>query len=156
MPVHPVEPGYHTANPYITVIGAAKAIEFYKAAFSATEKMRMVGPDGSIMHAEIKIGDSPIMLSDEFPDWGVRSPQTIGGSGSSIMLMVPNVDELFAQAIAAGATEIMPPADQFWGDRMGKLSDPFGHIWSIMTHIEDVSHEEMKSRMDAMFAAPAA
>lgn len=152
MPVKPIPDGYHTATPYLIVKGAADAIEFYKKAFGATEMLRMPTPDGKVMHAEIKIGDSPIMLADECPEMGARSPQTIGGSPVSLMLYVEDVDKLFAQAIAAGGKVKRPVADQFYGDRSGGLEDPFGHQWHLSTHVEDVSPEELKKRADAMFA----
>jgi PhnB protein len=145
----PVPDGYHTATPYLIVKGAAQAIEFYKKAFGATELMRMAQPGGKIGHAEIKIGDSPIMLADESPDVGARSPQSIGGSPVSIMLYVEDVDRIFSQAVAAGAKVKRPVADQFYGDRTGGIEDPFGHLWYIATHKEDVSPEEMRKRAAA-------
>ena len=145
----PVPDGYHTATPYLIVEGAAQAIEFYKKAFGATELMRMAQPGGKIGHAEIKIGDSPIMLADESPDVGARSPQSIGGSPVSIMLYVEDVDRIFSQAVAAGAKVKRPVADQFYGDRTGGIEDPFGHLWYIATHKEDVSPEEMRKRAAA-------
>jgi len=145
----PIPEGYHTATPYLVVKGAASAIEFYKKAFGATELMRMADPSGRVMHAEIKIGNSPIMLADEFPEMGARSPQAYGGSPVSIFLYVEDVDALANQAIAAGAKVLMPVQDQFWGDRYGKLADPFGHVWSVATHKEDVAPEEMKKRAAA-------
>jgi PhnB protein len=145
----PVPDGYHTATPYLIVNGAAQAIEFYKKAFGATELMRIAQPGGKIGHAEIKIGDSPIMLADESPDVGARSPQSIGGSPVSIMLYVEDVDRIFSQAVAAGAKVKRPVADQFYGDRTGGIEDPFGHLWYIATHKEDVSPEEMRKRAAA-------
>jgi len=145
----PVPDGYHTATPYLIVKGAAQAIEFYKKAFGATELMRMPQPGGKIGHAEIKIGDSPIMLADESPDVGARSPQSIGGSPVSIMLYVEDVDRIFSQAVEAGAKVKRPVADQFYGDRTGGIEDPFGHLWYIATHKEDVSPEEMRKRAAA-------
>jgi PhnB protein len=145
----PIPDGYHTATPYLIVKGAAQAIEFYKKAFGATELMRMPQPGGKIGHAEIKIGDSPIMLADESPDVGARSPQSIGGSPVSIMLYVEDVDRIFSQAVAAGAKVKRPVADQFYGDRTGGIEDPFGHLWYIATHKEDVSPEEMRKRAAA-------
>ncbi len=147
--VKPIPEGYHTATPYLVVKNAASAIEFYKKAFGATELMRMADPSGRVMHAEIKIGNSPIMLADEFPEMGARSPQAYGGSPVSIFLYVEDVDALANQAIAAGAKVLMPVQDQFWGDRYGKLADPFGHVWSVATHKEDVAPEEMKKRAAA-------
>jgi PhnB protein len=143
----PVPDGYHTATPYLIVKGAARALDFYKKAFGATESMRMPGPEGKVMHAEIKIGDSTIMLADEFPEMGARSPQALGGSPVSILLYVEDVDARFNQAVAAGATIQRPVKDQFYGDRSGTLVDPFGHMWSIATHKEDLSPEEMDKRM---------
>jgi PhnB protein len=145
----PVPDGYHTATPYLIVNGAAQAIEFYKKAFGATELLRMPQPGGKIGHAEIKIGDSIIMLADEFPDVSARSPRSIGGSPVSIMLYVEDVDRIFSQAVAAGAKVKRPVADQFYGDRTGGIEDPFGHLWYIATHKEDVSPEEMRKRAAA-------
>ncbi|MGH8496641.1 MAG: VOC family protein [Gammaproteobacteria bacterium] len=138
--------GYHTATPYLIVKDAARAIDFYKKAFGATELFRMDAPGGKIGHAEIKIGDSPIMLADEYPDMGYRGPQAIGGTPVSIMLYIKNVDDMFAKAVKAGATEVKPVQDQFYGDRSGTLKDPFGHVWTISTHVEDIPPEEMEKR----------
>jgi PhnB protein len=149
--VKAIPDGYHTATPYLIIKDAARAIEFYKKAFGATEIMRMAEPSGKVTHAEIKIGNSPIMLADEFPEMGALSPQTIGGSPVSIFLYVENVDALANQAIAAGAKVLMPVQDQFWGDRYGKLADPFGHLWDIATHKEDVAPEEIHKRAAAAF-----
>jgi PhnB protein len=149
MAIKPIPEGYHTATPYLIVKGAGRAIEFYKQAFGATEVMRMEGPNGKVGHAEIKIGNSPIMLADEHPDMGFRSPQSLGGAGVSISLYVEDVDARFKKAIAAGAKERKPLQDQFYGDRSGTLEDPFGHVWTIATHKEDVSPEEMKKRSEA-------
>jgi len=145
--------GYHTATPYLIVKGAARAIEFYKQAFGATELMRFPGPNGTIGHAEIKIGDSPIMLADEMPQMGYRSPAALGGSPVSVMLYVPDVDKVVERAVQAGAKLERPVADQFYGDRNGTFHDPFGHVWTVSTHKEDVSPEEMQRRAAAM--APA-
>jgi len=145
----PIPKGYHTATPYLIIKGAAKAIEFYKKAFGAAEMTRMTQPDGRIGHAEIKIGDSLIMLADEFPEMGARSPQSLGGSPVSILLYVQDVDALTSQAITAGAKVVRPVKDQFYGDRSGSLEDPFGHQWHIATHVEDVPPEEMKKRAAA-------
>jgi PhnB protein len=145
----PIPEGYHTATPYLIVKGAAGAIEFYKKAFGATELLRMAQPDGKIGHAEIKIGDSPIMLADEFPEMGARSPQSLGGSPVSILLYVEDVDRVFNQAVAAGAKVARPVKDQFYGDRIGGVTDPFGHQWYIATHKEDVAPEELKKRAAA-------
>lgn len=147
--VKPIPEGYHTVTPYLIVKDGARAIEFYKKAFGAKELMRMAGPDGKIGHAEIKIGDSPIMLADENPKMGARSPQSLGGSPVSILLYVEDVDTVFNQAVAAGGKVERPIADQFYGDRTGGLTDPFGHIWYISTHKEDVSPDEMKKRAAA-------
>ena len=149
--VKPIPEGYHTATPYLNVRDAAGAIEFYKKAFGATEVMRLVGPGGKSLHAEIKIGDSVIMLAEEMEEWGNKSPQTLGGTAVRIALYVEDVDALASQAVAAGAKLLTPVADQFYGDRSGRLQDPFGHLWLIGTHIEDVSPEEMQKRCDAMF-----
>ncbi|MCI0701657.1 MAG: VOC family protein [Planctomycetia bacterium] len=153
MPVSAIPPGYHSVTPYITVRGAAKAIEFYKQAFGATEVMRFAMPDGTIAHAEIKIGDSVIMLCDEMPAFGNRGPETLGGASGGLMIYLPNVDAAFAQAVAAGAKVFKPLQDQFYGDRSGSVTDPFGHIWTLSTHIEDVSEEEMKKRFEAFSKA---
>jgi PhnB protein len=146
----PIPEGYHTVTPYLIVKGAARALEFYKKAFNATELFRMDGPGGGIAHAEFQIGNSRIMLSDEFPEMGARSPETVGGSPVGLCLYVENVDALFKQAIAAGGKEERSVQDQFYGDRSGTLRDPFGHQWTIATHKEDVSPEEMKRRMAEM------
>lgn len=150
MSVKPIPDGYHTATPYLIVKGAAEAIEFYKKVFGATELMRVPGPGGAVMHAEIKIGDSIIMLADEFPQMDALSPKTIGGSPVGLMLYLPNVDEVFARMIAAGAKELRPLQNQFYGDRSGTVEDPFGHKWTISTHVEDVSPEEIERRLAAM------
>ncbi len=152
--VQAIPKGFHTLTPYINIKGAVEAIEFYKKAFGAKEVERMLMPDGSIAHAVIEVGDSKIMLAEENALWGNLSPQTIGGSPVSFCLYVEDVDAVFAQALKEGATVIgeMEVKDQFYGDRTGSLTDPFGHKWSIMTHIEDVSPEDMQKRMDAMFS----
>ncbi len=147
--VKPIPEGYHTVTPYLIVKDGARAIEFYKKAFGATELLRMADPGGKIGHAEIKIGDSPIMLADEVPEMGARSPQSLGGSPVSILLYVEDVDALFSQAVAAGAKVQRPVKDQFYGDRTGGVTDPFGHVWYIATHKEDVSPEEMQKRAAA-------
>jgi len=152
MAVKSVPDGYHTVTPYLIINGAAQALEFYKRAFGAAETVRMPDPKGRIAHAEIKIGDSMIMLADEHPEMGHRGPRTLGGTSVSILLYVPDVDTVFDRAIKAGAKSQRPVADQFYGDRMGTLEDPFGHVWTIGTHIEDVSAEEMKRRMAALHA----
>ena len=144
--VKPIPDGYHTATPYLIVRVAAKAIDFYKKALGAEERFRMPGPGGALMHAEIQVGDSVIMLSDENPGMGARSPQAFNGTPVSVFLYVADVDAAFKKAVDAGATAIMPPADMFWGDRFGKVTDPFGHEWAIATHIEDVSPDEIEKR----------
>jgi len=149
----PIPEGYHSVTPYLIIKGATEAIDFYKKAFGATELFRMPAPGGKIGHAEIKIGDSPIMLADESPEMGHKSPQTLGGSPISIMIYVADVDTVFKQAIAAGGKEQRPVKDQFYGDRSGSLEDPFGHVWHVATHTEDVSPEEMERRMKSYTAA---
>jgi PhnB protein len=149
MAVQPIPAGYHTVTPYLIVSGAAKALDYYKQAFGATELMRMDGPNGSVMHAEIKIGDSIIMLADEFPDMGARSPQSIGGSPVGICLYVPDVDAVFQRAIAAGGKEERPVKDQFYGDRSGTLRDPFGHQWTVATHTQDLTPEQISAAAEA-------
>ena len=147
MAVKPIPEGYHTATPYLTVRGAAKAIDFYKKAFGAQELMRMPGPEGRIGHAEIRIGDSIIMLTDEAPDASSsRAPESLGGTTSSVFLYVDNVDALVARAVEAGATVAVPLQDMFWGDRFGQLRDPFGHSWGVATHKEDLTPEEIARR----------
>lgn len=148
--VNPIPEGFTTVTPHIVVRGAAKAIEFYRAAFGAEELCRMPGPDGSIMHAELRIGNARVMLCDEFPEVA-RSPQSIGGSPVTLHLYVADVDAAAARAVKAGATVTMPIADQFWGDRYGKLRDPFGHSWSVATHIKDPTPEEMQAAMAEAF-----
>jgi PhnB protein len=150
MSVKAIPDGYYSLTPYLVCKGAAKAIEFYAKAFGAQEIVRMPGPHGSIAHAEVKIGNSMLMLADENKERGHLSPDSIGGTASSIMFYADDVDEVFKRAIAAGAKAEMPPADMFWGDRMGNLVDPFGHKWAIATHKEDVSPAEMEKRMAAM------
>jgi PhnB protein len=150
MAVKPVPEGYNSVTPYLIVNGAARAIEFYKLAFGATEIMRMPDPNGGIMHAELKIGDSVIMLADEPENGSHKSAQTLGGSPVSLMIYIADVDKVFARAISAGAKETRAVQDQFYGDRSGNLIDPFGHIWTVSTHVEDVSAEEMERRMAAL------
>jgi PhnB protein len=144
--VNPIPAGYHTATPYLVVRDAAAAIEFYKHAFGATETVRLARPDGKIMHAEIKIGDSPIMLTEESPSCNSRSATTLGGSPVSIMLYVKDVDALSVQAIRAGAKVTRPVENQFYGDRAGTFTDPFGLTWTLATHQEDLSLEEIRRR----------
>lgn len=145
----PIPEGYHTATPYLIVNDAKRALEFYKKAFGATEKVRMPMPDGRIGHAEIQIGDSCIMLADEDPRGGVKSPQSLGGTAASIHLYVNDVDAMFQRAVAAGARAKEPVSDKYYGDRSGSLVDPFGHLWSVGTHKEDLSMDEMRRRMEA-------
>ena len=152
MSVQAIPKGYHTITPYITVRDAARAIEFYKQAFGAVERGIMKGDDGKIMHAELMIGDSIIMLADEFPEFGALSPQSIGGTGTGLHIYVEDVDSAFDRALKAGGSVEMPVSDMFWGDRYGKLKDPFGHRWSIATHTADLSMEEMKKGMDEAMA----
>lgn len=149
MTVQPVPGGYHAVTPYMIVDGASEAIEFYKEAFAATERMRLSGESGKVMHAEIAIGDSVIMLADEFPEMNIRGPKSFGGSPVSLALYVENVDDVFGRAVEAGCVEVRPVATQFYGDRTGTLTDPWGHQWTIATHVEDVSPEEMQKRMAA-------
>jgi len=153
--VKPIPEGYHTVTPYLTVNDATRAIDFYKRAFGAQETVRMQGPAGKIGHAELKIGDSIVMLADEMPGSGSRSPQSLGGSTVNIFLYVKDVDAAFRQAINAGAKAETQPADMFWGDRYGKLSDPFGHSWSLATHKEDVAPDELQRRAKAAVPAMA-
>ena len=150
MAVKAIPDGYHSVTPYLIVRGAAKAIDYYKQVFGATEIMRMLDPSGKIGHAELKIGDSPIMLADEFPEMGYLSPEGRGGTPVSLMLYVPDVDATVEKAVATGASVVKAVADQFYGDRNGTITDPFGHVWTISTHKEDVSVEEMKRRMEKM------
>ncbi len=147
-----VPEGFSTATPHLIVRDCAQALEFYKKAFGAKETVRMDGPGGKILHAEIKIGDSHLFLADEMPEWGSKSPLSIGGTASSVCLYVPDADAVFNQAVAAGAKVAMPLADQFWGDRYGKLTDPFGHAWAVATHLEDLTPEEMKKRQEVAMA----
>ena len=151
-PVKACPEGYHTVNAALAVRGGAQAIEFYKKAFGAEERGRFASPDGKkLMHAALKIGDAMIMLHDENPDMNCPAPQTLGGTSVTLYLYVPDADKTFNQAVAAGAKSTMPIADMFWGDRMGAVTDPFGHSWNIATHKEDVSPEEMKKRGKAFF-----
>ena len=143
-PVKPIPDGMHTVTPHLVCAGAADAIEFYKKAFNAVELGKVPGPEGKLLHAVIRIGDSPVMLVDEFPDHNSFGPKSLKGSPVTIHLYVQNVESVFNQAVAAGATVTMPVADMFWGDRYGVLEDPFGHHWSIATHIRDVNPEELK------------
>jgi PhnB protein len=150
MAIKAIPEGYRTATPYLIVRGAADAIEFYKRAFGATEMLRMADPQGRVGHAEIRIGDSVIMLADEHPAMGYRGPRSLGGSSVSILLYLDDVDAVFDRAVKAGAKALRPVANQFYGDRSGTLEDPFGHVWTIATHVEDVAPEELKRRADAV------
>ena len=152
MAVRPIPEGYHSLTPYLAVEDAARAIEFYKDAFGAEEIHRMPGPDGSIAHAELQIGDSKLMLSDPFPQSSVRPPAERGGPTASVFMYVDDADALFDQAQAAGATVETPLENMFWGDRFGTLADPFGHIWSVATHVEDVPEDEMAERAKTAMA----
>lgn len=147
--VKPVPEGYHTVTPYLVVQGAASAIEFYEKALGATELFRFAAPDGKVAHAEVRIGDSRVMLADEFPEMNSRSPKALGGSPVSMYLYVEDVDAVANQVVAAGGTVLRPVKDQFYGDRSGTFSDPFGHIWTIATHKEDVPPEELRKRAEA-------
>ena len=148
--IKPIPEGYGSVTPYLIVQGAANAIDYYKTVFGATERMRMPGPDGKIAHAEIQIGGSYIMLADENPEMGARSPKTVGGSPVSLLVYVENVDRTVEKAVAAGAKVKSKVENKFYGDRMGGIEDPFGHQWYVATHVEDVSPEEMQRRMEAM------
>lgn len=145
--VNPVPPGFHALTPHLVCHGAAQAIDFYVKAFAAIELGRLPGPDGRLMHAMLRIGDSPLMLVDDFPEHGSPSPLALKGSPVTLHHYVENADAAFARAVDAGARVIMPLADMFWGDRYGVLEDPFGHRWSIATHLRDVTAEEMKAAM---------
>ena len=148
--VKPIPEGYPQVTPYLCVEGASAAIDFYSEVFGATERMRMPAPDGKIGHAELQIGDSVIMLSDEYPEMGQRSPKAFGGSPVTISVYVEDVDAVFERAMKAGAKELRGVEDQFYGDRSGQFEDPFGHKWSVATHVEDVSPDEMNRRAEAM------
>jgi PhnB protein len=149
--VRPIPEGYSTATPYLTISGAAQALEFYTRAFGAEELLRMVSPDGRVGHAEIRIGDSRIMMSDEYPEMGGHGPAHFGGTPVAVLLYVEDVDAVVERAVAAGATLAQPVADHFYGDRMGTITDPFGHKWHIATHIEDVPPDELRRRAEEMF-----
>jgi len=151
--VKPIPEGFSTVTPYLYVKGAAKAIELYKSAFGATEIVRVPGPNATIAHAEIKIGDSRIMLGEERPEMGARSPQALGGTPIVLHLYVDNVDGVFKKAIDAGAKQDRPIKNEFYGDRTGTLTDPFGFQWHVATHVEEISQEELKKRMAAMSQA---
>lgn len=149
MTVKSIPEGYHSVTPYLIIGGATEAIEFYKKAFGATELFRFPAPGGKIGHAEMKIGDSPIMLADEHPDMGFKGPKSVGGSPVSLMIYVEDVDTVFNRAVEGGATIKEAVQDKFYGDRVGTLVDPFGHVWHVATHKEDVSIEEMERRAKA-------
>jgi PhnB protein len=146
--VKPIPEGYHSVTPYLILSGAADAIEFYKSAFGAAEVMRMPAPGGKVGHAEVEIGGSRIMLADEYPDMGYRGPKAIGGTPVTLHLYVDDVDAVARQAVAAGAKELRPVKDQFYGDRSGSFEDPFGHVWHISTHKEEVPPDELKRRAE--------
>lgn len=148
--VKPIPEGMHSLTPHLVCDGAAAAIEFYKKAFGAVEQGRLPGPDGRLMHAMLRIGDSPLMLVDEWPDMGAVGPKKLNGSPVTIHLYVPDVDATYAQAVAAGAQPTMPVTDMFWGDRYGVLKDPFGHQWSIATHKQDLTPEQIAANMRHM------
>ena len=155
MATKPIPEGFHTVTPHLAVDDAAAAIEYYKKAFGAKERMRMEAPGGKIGHAELEIGDSLVMLADPFPQSTVKPPQELGGTSASVFLYVEDVDAVVKKAVDAGATVTMEVADQFWGDRFGSITDPFGHSWSIATHVEDVPPEEMAERAKTAMAAMA-
>ena len=153
MAVKPIPDGYHTVTPYLAVDDAAEAIKYYKQAFGAKERVRMEAPGGKIGHAELEIGDSLVMLSDPFPQGSTRPPNELGGTSTSVFMYVEDVDAVVERAIDAGATVTMEVADQFWGDRFGSIRDPFGHSWSIATHVEDVTPEQVAERAREAMAA---
>lgn len=150
--VQAIPEGYHSITPYLTVHDGQAALDFYQRAFGASVVLTMPNPDGRLAHAEIKLGDSHVMLSDEFPDWGALSPKTLGGRSGTLMFYVQDVDAVVARAVAAGAKLDRPVANQFYGDRVGSVSDPFGHSWHIATHIEDLSEVELQQRMQTWSA----
>jgi len=150
--VKPIPDGHRTVAPYLAIKNAAAALEFYKQGFGAIETYKLIVPDGRVGHAEIRLGDSLIMLSDEFPEFGGKAPEALGGSPVSIHLYVEDVDAFVKRAVAAGARELKPVANQFYGDRSGQLQDPFGHLWWVATHKEDVASDEMQRRVRALFA----
>ena len=153
MAVKPIPDGYHTVTPYLAVEDAAAAIDYYKKVFGAKERVRMDAPDGKIGHAELEIGDSLVMLADAVPQFSTRAPTEVGATTASIFLYVEDVDAVVKGAVDAGATVLMEVADQFWGDRFGTVQDPFGHQWSVATHVEDVPPEEIEERAKAAMAA---
>lgn len=151
----PIPDGYHSLTPHMVVRDADRAIKYYKSAFGAEELSRQATPDGKVLHASLRIGDSIVMLNDEFPDWQCHGPESIGGSPVTIHLYVDDVDKVYQKAVDAGGTSTMPVSDTFWGDRYGKLRDPFGHEWSIATHKEDLTPQEIEKRAEAFFAGTA-
>jgi PhnB protein len=153
MATQPIPEGYHTVTPYLAVEDATEAIEYYTKAFDAKERVRMETPDGKVGHAELEIGDSLVMLSDPFPQASTKPPNELGGTSVSVFMYVEDVDAVVKRAVDAGAMVTMEVADQFWGDRFGSVKDPFGHLWSIATHVEDVPPEEMAERAKAAMAA---
>ncbi len=151
--VQPVPPDFHSVTPHLVVSDAAAAIDFYKAAFGAEERFRMPAPDGArLLHAEIRIGDSPVMLASEFPEFGSKGPKALGGSPVALHLYVADVDAAYDRAVTAGATTTMPPADMFWGDRYGRVTDPFGHVWALASHLRDIPPEEMAAAARQAFS----
>lgn len=154
--VQPIPPGMHSLTPHLVIAGAADAIAFYGQAFGAVEEARLPGPDGKLMHASVKIGDSALMLVDENPHWGTLGPKSLNGTPVTIHLYVEDVDAVYARALEAGASTKMPPTDMFWGDRYGVLIDPFGHSWSIATHKKDVGKDELQAAMKAQFTGASA
>jgi uncharacterized glyoxalase superfamily protein PhnB len=156
MAVQRVPEGYHTVTPYLAVDDASAAIDFYQRAFGAKERVRMPGPGDTIMHAELEIGDSLVMLADPFPQASTRTPKDLGGTSVNLFVYVEDIDALYKRAIDAGASSLMEPDDMFWGDRFGSVQDPFGHSWTIATHIEDVSPEELEKRSKAWMEQMAA
>jgi PhnB protein len=152
--VKPIPDGMHALTPHLVCAGAAEAIEFYKAAFGAVDEGRVPGPDGKLMHAMLRIGDSALMLVDEFPEWGSFGPKALKGTPVTIHLYVVDADATFAQAVAAGAKVVMPLDNAFWGDRYGQLEDPFGHRWSVATHLQDLTNEQIAENMKNMQMEP--
>lgn len=150
--VQPIPAGYHSVTPYLLIRGASDAIAFYIEAFGASEVLRLAGPDGKVGHAEIRIGNSHVMIADEHPDMDFLGPQSRGGTTVSLLIYVEDVDAVFAKAIKAGATELRPLCDQFYGDRSGTITDPWGHVWSIATHTEDLTPEEIQQRFRELYA----
>lgn len=151
MSVKSIPDGFHSITPYLVVKRATAAMDFYSQAFNAEKILELNTPDGDIAHAEMKIGDSYFMLAEEYPDMGFLSPESLGGSAVSLMIYCEDVDQLFTQAMAAGATEVRPVVDQFYGDRAGTLKDPYGHVWTIATHKEELSEQQLNERMEAYF-----